>query len=76
MFRETANSHSWYVAVRQPKAHAYVRNTHTFATEAEARQFARERLADGCEVSAGTINPHSPKVTIGSWQIAAWLGGE
>jgi len=43
------------------------------ATEMEAKLFARERLEEGCDVSAGTINPHQPKMTIGPLQIASWL---
>lgn len=66
----------WYVAFRRPKAGAYVRNSITFPTEAEAKKFARQRLAEGCEITAGTINPHVPKATIGSWDVLGWLESE
>ena len=65
----------WYVAFRQPNeaAGVYVRNSRTFRTEIEAKQFVGEQLAQGCDVSAGTINPHFPKRTIGPLQIQHWL---
>ncbi len=71
----SSGGHSWYVAYRQPGSpgDVYVRNTKTFATELEAKQFAAARLAEGCDVSAGTLNPHFPKRTIGLSQMAGWL---
>ena len=68
-------SHYWYVAFRQPNEvpGVYVRNSKTFVTETEAKKFARERLEEGCDVSAGTINPFRPKKTVGLAQIASWL---
>jgi hypothetical protein len=56
----------WYVAFRRPNdaPQVDVRN---------AKAFAAERLAEGCDVSAGTINPHSPKRTIGLAQVVNWL---
>jgi hypothetical protein len=68
---------TWYVSFRRTNetADAYVRNSRTFRTEMDAMRFARERLDEGCDVSAGTINPHQPKVTIGSLQILDWLQG-
>jgi hypothetical protein len=68
-------SHHWYVAFRQPNDEPaiYVRNSKTFGTEVEAKRFARERLEEGCDVSAGTINPFRPKKTVGLAQIASWL---
>jgi hypothetical protein len=66
---------SWYVAFRNPKrpGSVYVRTTSTFRTESEAKRFASDRLAEGCDVSAGTLNPHQPKKTVGSSQIMSWL---
>lgn len=57
----------WYVAFRNRElpGGVYVRNTRTFPTECEAKRFASERLAEGCDVSAGTHNPYRPKKTIG-----------
>ena len=53
----------WYVTfeIRKrgilPKQRAS-RETRTFATEAEAKIFARSKLKEGLTVFAGTINPH------------------
>jgi hypothetical protein len=52
------------------------RETHTFATEAEAKLFAQTKLEEGLVVFAGTINPHSPKRIILSRNIAGWLAEE
>lgn len=66
----------WYVAFRnpEPSCGVYVRTTKTFQTECEAKRFASERLEEGCDVSAGTLNPHRPKKTIGLSGILGWLG--
>lgn len=66
---------TWYVAFRQPNEApgVYVRNTRTFQTEIDAKQFAQERFSEGCDVSAGTINPYNPKKTVGPLQIQNWL---
>jgi hypothetical protein len=73
----SAGGHVWYVAFRQPgdAPGVYVRNSITFLAEIDAKLFARERLAEGCDVSAGTINPYLPKRTIGLGQIVGWLEG-
>jgi len=70
-----SNPHSWYVAYRDRRqpVEVYARTTMTFPTEDHARKFAAERLADGCDVSAGTINPHCPKKIIGQRQMLDWL---
>lgn len=52
------------------------RETKTFATEEEAKLFARQKLDEGLAVFAGTINPHVPKRIIPSPRIQAWLAGE
>ena len=49
------------------------RESHTFATEAEAKMFAQTKLEEGLVVFAGTINPHSPKRVVLSRDIAGWL---
>jgi hypothetical protein len=50
------------------------RESRIFATEAEAKLFARAKLEEGLIVFAGTvINPHSPKRLILSRDIANWL---
>ena len=71
----------WYVTfeIRKrgilPKQRAS-RETRTFATEAEAKIFARSKLEEGLTVFAGTINPHFPKRLVASSQIYAWLAEE
>jgi hypothetical protein len=52
------------------------RETKTFATEAEAKDFARTKLEEGLSVFAGTINPLSPKRVVPFSQIHNWLAGE
>lgn len=52
------------------------RETKSFATEHEAKLFARARLDEGLAVYAGTINPHLPKRLITSSGIHAWLAEE
>jgi hypothetical protein len=49
------------------------RQTTTFATEAEARRFARARIDEGLIVFAGTINPYSPRQLIPAEDIIRWL---
>jgi hypothetical protein len=72
---------TWYVTfeVRKrgtlPKQRS-PRETKTFATEAEAKAFARSKHEEGLPVFAGTINPHSPKQLIPSSRIHAWLADE
>jgi hypothetical protein len=52
------------------------RETRTFATEEEAKLFARERLDEGLAVFAGTINPHIPRRIIPASGVQAWLAGD
>lgn len=49
------------------------RATRTFATEGEARQFARTKFDEGLIVHAGTLNPHLPRRTILSGDVPGWL---
>jgi hypothetical protein len=71
-------NHTWYVtfeipwrgkAVRQRRS----RSTRTFATEAEAKDFARAKFEEGLVVTAGTIIPHVPRRAIASGSIPSWL---
>jgi len=48
----------------------------TFATEAEARRFARARIEEGLVVFAGTINPHAPRQLIPAERVIHWLAVE
>jgi hypothetical protein len=72
---------TWYVTFEVPKTgilpkRRSPRQTKAFATEAEAKTFARLKLEEGLAVFAGTVNPHSPKQHIPSSRIFVWLYGE
>jgi hypothetical protein len=74
--------HTWFVTFEVPKTwtiarkrRATPRETRTFASEAEARDFARSKFQDGLMVFAGTINPHLPKLLISTRCISNWLDG-
>jgi hypothetical protein len=47
--------------------------TETFRSELEAKEFARQKLADTQNITAGTLNPHSPKRLIPPAQLIEWL---
>ena len=77
---------TWYVAFGPDKtlktddsATGAVRSTRTFKSEIDAKLFAMQILAKGWSASAGTLNPHQPKRTVGASQIERWadlgLGG-
>jgi hypothetical protein len=57
---------TWYVSFELPrgKRAQTKRATETFPNEREAKKFARAKLVDTLNVSAGTLNPHLPKRTI------------
>lgn len=67
---------SWYVSFRRRDdgPGPDVRTAVGFETEAEAKLFAAARLAEGRDVTAGTINPHRPKKVVSPDQISDWLG--
>jgi len=44
-----------------------------FQNEQDAKAFARAKLAEALNVTAGTLNPHQPKRIIASAQILDWL---
>ena len=68
---------AWFVTfeVRNvtPKKLRSPRSTRTFESEAEAKIFARTKLAEGVTVYAGTISPHSPRRSIPWSGITYWL---
>jgi hypothetical protein len=71
---------TWYVTFERkrgilPKQRS-PRETKTFATEAEAKVFARAKLEDGVAVFAGTINPYTPRRLVSWSEVPAWLGDE
>ena len=49
------------------------RATETFRSELKAKEFAKQKLADSQNVTAGTLNPHLPKRVISSAQMSQWL---
>lgn len=70
---------TWYVAYGPDKAvksdgraAGALRATRTFKSESDAKSFAMEILQKGWTASAGTLNPHQPKQTIGPAEIEAW----
>ena len=70
--------HTWYVTFEVPPDGTLLRRRHprltkTFETEAEAKDFARTKFNDGLIVTAGTIIPHLPRMSIPSAEIPAWL---
>ena len=75
-----SNSDIWYVAFGPDKSSTaedktvlgQVRTTKTFKSEDDAKKFAREIIAKGWLVSAGTLNPHQPKQTIAASKIERW----
>jgi hypothetical protein len=67
---------SWYVSYDEctPPSVRMVRATKTFASEAEAKRFARIKTLEGhTTLVAGTINPVMPKRIIASASIIDWL---
>jgi hypothetical protein len=71
--------HTWYVTFELQKRGMLSRRrrspraTKTFATEAEAKNFAREKFNEGLVVFAGTINPQLPRQLVPSGRIPDWL---
>jgi uncharacterized membrane-anchored protein len=69
-----ANKGMWYVSFDLPRGQrAHARATETFTNEREAKKFARAKLVDTINVSAGTLNPHLPKRTVAPAQMLEWL---
>jgi hypothetical protein len=72
-------SNTWYVSIHLPhqeKTGHYSRRSHAFTCESDARKFAARKIAEGVEVSAGTINPVVPKRIVGPAEIKQWLSEE
>jgi hypothetical protein len=72
---------TWYVTFEVDKRgmlpkRRSPRGTETFATEAEAKRFARSKFDEGLIVFAGTLNPHSPRELINADGILNWLAEE
>ena len=67
---------TWYVSFETPRQEKrkFARVTETFASEREAKQFAKAKLSPTQIVTAGTINPHKPKRTVTPVQVYEWVG--
>ena len=76
----------WFVTiVERPKSQrvvpgrqtAPVRQSKTFSTEAEAKQYAKEMLTEGRKIIAGTLlSAHQPvRRIISSSQVDRWIAG-
>jgi hypothetical protein len=84
MIRNKPISNHWFVSVETPKqlrlfssAAPRPRETKSFPTEIEAKQFAIAMLSEGRKVTAGTLSPHQPKRrTITASEINQWIGEE
>jgi hypothetical protein len=71
----------WFVSVETPKllfsSAPRPRETKSFPTEIEAKQFAMAMLSEGRKVTAGTLMPHQPiRRTIPASEINQWIGEE
>jgi hypothetical protein len=67
---------TWFVTyqpVGRVSGIGYSRSSKQFANEQDAKAFAKDRLTEGSEITAGTLNPHSPKRFIGAARILDWL---
>lgn len=67
---------TWYVSIHLPedqKTGHYSRRSETFASESEAKRFAAGKIAAGTEISAGTLNPVTPKRIIKPSEIEKWI---
>jgi hypothetical protein len=65
---------TWYVSFELPQGkRALARATKTFPNEREAKKFARAKLVETPNVTAGTLNPHLPKRAIAPTLMLEWL---
>ena len=68
---------TWYVSFEakkvRPGRRSFSRATETFRSELEAKEFAKQKLTEAKNVTAGTLNPHLPKRVISWAQIIEWL---
>jgi hypothetical protein len=81
MARNTILINRWFVSVDTPKQQGpvssrspSVRQTKSFPTESEAKQFAKAKLSEGMKVTAGTLIPHQPsRRIIAASEITRWI---
>src|ERR1700753_4490520 len=74
--RAVRTQSTWFVSFevrREAKRRTFARATETFASERDAKQFAKAKLSLGQTVSAGTINPYQPKRTVTPMRVSPWI---
>jgi hypothetical protein len=74
--RSVRTQSTWFVSFEVPrdaKRRTFARVTETFASEGDAKQFAKAKLSLGQTVSAGTINPYQPKRTVTPMRVSEWI---
>ena len=84
MARYKVTTNHWFVSVETPKQLRLLsfgargpRETKSFPTETEAKQFAIEMLSKGRNVTAGTLSPHQPiRRTVTASKVHEWIGEE
>jgi hypothetical protein len=70
----------WFVSVKTPRqwrlvsARAPARQTKTFSTEGEAKEYAKEMLSDGNKIIAGTLlsADQAARRIISGWDLRHW----
>jgi hypothetical protein len=80
--RYKLTTNHWFVSVETPKrlrlfsfAARRPRETKSFPTETEAKQFAIEMLSKERKVTAGTLSPHQPiRRTVTASEVHQWIG--
>jgi hypothetical protein len=72
----------WYVSIDRPIQRwktatrgALPRQSKSFPTEIEAKQFARAMLSAGFKVMAGTMNAQLPRRLVVASEIDRWIDG-
>jgi hypothetical protein len=81
MARRTIIINRWYVSIDRPSQQrpslsraSSPRQSKSFPTEIEAKQFAKAMLSDGYKVTAGTLNPYQPRRRIiTTSEINQWI---
>jgi hypothetical protein len=80
MARYRPMTNLWFVSVETPKRFGLrrrTRETKSFPTEIEAKQFAIAMLSEGRKVTAGTLSPHKPiRRTVTASEINQWIEDE
>jgi len=76
MARHTVKNH-WFVSVEMPKqrrsAQTSARQTKTFPTETEAKQFAKEMLSNKYRIVAGTLADQPARRFISGSRGYRWI---